>query len=151
NDGHQSATGHTPHAGLREWHLRRPCQISRCERITHSFLGNSSPTSISTFTGSSLVVQPNRRGSPPTCASPVSPGVPYACPHPPLAVWRPTPGSVTISSTVRGTSPPKRSTSAADSPITDLVFALKNPVGRRISATSSGLAAARSSGVGYLA
>ena len=35
--------------------------------------------------------------------------------------------------------------------MTDLVLARKNPVGRRISSTSSGLAAARSSGVGYLA
>ena len=52
---------------------------------------------------------------------------------------------------MRGTSPPNRSHSAADSPITDLVFARKNPVGLRISSTSSGLAAARSSGVGYLA
>jgi hypothetical protein len=35
--------------------------------------------------------------------------------------------------------------------MTDFVLARKKPVGRRISSTSSGLAAARSSGAGYLA
>lgn len=35
--------------------------------------------------------------------------------------------------------------------MTDFVLARKKPHGRRISSTSSGLAAARSSGVGYLA
>ncbi|CAM5229923.1 hypothetical protein SGLAM104S_06267 [Streptomyces glaucescens] len=50
-----------------------------------------------------------------------------------------------------GTSPPNSSVSAFESPVTDLVLARKNPQGRRISSTSSGLAAARSSGVGYFA
>ena len=79
------------------------------------------------------------------------PGTPNALPSTTLAVLRPTPGSVTSSSSVFGTLPPNRSTSAADSPMTDFVLALKKPVGFRISATSSGFAAARSSGVGYLA
>src|SRR5579875_575399 len=151
NDGHQSATGHTPQAGLREWQTRRPCQISRCESITHSDFGKSAPTSASTFTGSSLDVQRSRRASRPKWVSTVIPGMPYALPSTTFAVLRPTPGSVTISSRVRGTSPPNRSRSAAASPITDLVFARKNPVGLRISSTSAGFAAARSSGAGYLA
>ncbi len=77
--------------------------------------------------------------------------MPYALPSTTFAVFRPTPGSVTISLSLRGTWPPNWSRSAAESPITDLVLARKKPVGLRISSTSSGLAAARSSGVGYLA
>ncbi len=79
------------------------------------------------------------------------PGMPNALPSTTLAVLRPTPGRVTRSSSFAGTSPPNRSRSAAARPITDLVLARKNPVGLRISSTSSGLAAASSSGPGYLA
>ena len=80
------------------WQIRRPCQISRCDSITHSDLGKSAPTSASTLTGSSLVVQPNRRDSRPKCVSTVMPGMPYALPRTTFAVLRPTPGRVTISS-----------------------------------------------------
>src|SRR6202012_4393076 len=70
-DGPRAPTGQTPQAGLREWQIRRPCQISRWESSTQSDLGMSSATSASTLTGSSLVVPPNRRDRRPTCGSTV--------------------------------------------------------------------------------
>src|SRR5690606_29307835 len=51
-EGHSAASGHTPHAGLRAWQMRRPCQITRWEKIVHSLLGSSSPTACSILTGS---------------------------------------------------------------------------------------------------
>ena len=49
-------------------------------------------------TGSSDSVQPKRRASRPKCVSTVIPGMPKALPSTTLAVFRPTPGSVTRSS-----------------------------------------------------
>ncbi len=71
------------------------------------------PTSCSTLTGSSCSVQPKRRASRPKCVSTVMPGTPKALPSTTFAVLRPTPGSVTRSFSRPGTSPSKRSTSAA--------------------------------------
>src|SRR5690606_41863157 len=62
-----------------------------------------------------------------------------------------TPDSMTRSSRRPGTSQQKTNTSTYDSHMTDMGLDRKQPVRRRISYTSSGLAAARSSGVGYLA
>ena len=80
-----------------EWQIRRPCQIIRCERSVQSRRGMSAATSASTFTGSTLVVQPNRRASRPKWVSTVMPGMPKALPSTTLAVFRPTPGRVTRS------------------------------------------------------
>ena len=41
-----------PQAGLRAWQTRRPCQISRCDRMVHSDRGISAPTSCSILSGS---------------------------------------------------------------------------------------------------
>ena len=78
------------------------------------------------------------------------PGTPNALPRTTKAVLRPTPGSVTRSSSRPGTSPPKSSRSAAESPMSDFALARKKPVGRMISSSSSGTAAAMSSGGGVL-
>jgi hypothetical protein len=61
---------------------------------------------------------------------------------------RPTPGSSTIASIERGTSPPWSALSARAQPSRLLVFARKKPVGRMISSTSSGRAAASACAVG---
>src|SRR5262245_11209392 len=55
-------------------------------------------------------------------------GTPNALPSTTLAVFRPTPGRVVRSSTVRGTSPPWRSTSALAIPDRARALARKNPV-----------------------
>ena len=104
--------------------------------------GNSEPTSASTLTGSVLVVQPNRRASRPKCVSTVMPGMPNALPSTTLAVLRPTPGSVTRSDSLPGTSPPNRSQSAWPRPIRLLVLARKNPVDWIIFSSSERSAAA---------
>ena len=54
--------------------------------------------------------------------------MPKALPSTTLAVLRPTPGSATSSSSVHGTSPPCRSTSARAIPLSDRALARKNPV-----------------------
>lgn len=64
-----------------------------------------------------------------------------------LAVFRPTPGRVTSSSIVRGTRPPKRSSSARLMAWRACVFWRKNPVGRMSASSSCGSARAKSSGV----
>src|SRR5262245_52336017 len=122
-DGHSVAIGHAPQAGRREWQIRRPCQISRCDSIVHSDFGISDPTSCSTFTGSSELVQPKRRASRPKCVSTVIPGIPNAFPSTTFAVFRPTPGSVTRSLSRLGTSPPYRSHRSCPSLINDVVLA----------------------------
>ena len=91
--GHQRATGQAPHAGLRAWQTRRPCQIRWWLSIVQSRLGNSAPTACSTLTGSVRSVHPNRRASRPKWVSTVIPGIPKALPRTTLAVLRPTPGS----------------------------------------------------------
>ena len=68
-----------------------------------------------------------------------------------LPVLRPTPGSVTRSSSSVGTSPSNRSSSALAMPMMLFVFCRKNPVAWMSSSTSAGSACARSAGVGYLA
>src|SRR6266705_2496334 len=112
NDGHRRAMAQAPHAGRRAWQTRRPCQISRCESMVHSERGNSAPTSASTLTGSVSVVQPSLAASRPKWVSTVMPGTPNAFPSTTLAVFLPTPGSVTRSFRRRGTSPRYRSHSA---------------------------------------
>ena len=74
-------------------------------------------TAASTFSGSVLVVQPNRRASRPKWVSTVMPGMPKAFPSTTFAVFRPTPGRVTRSRSRGGTSPPNLSQSACPSPI----------------------------------
>ena len=56
------------------------------------------------------------------------PGTPSACPRTTLAVLRPTPGSATSASIVRGTSPPCVSTTSVAMPRSERDFARKNPV-----------------------
>ena len=77
-----------------------------------------------------------------------SPGSPKATLRTTLPVLRPTPGIVTRSSSAVGTSPPKRSTTAAAMPMRLFVLERKNPVERMSSSTSSGFAAASDAGSG---
>lgn len=129
----------------------RPWKTTRCESIVHSDFGKISATTASTFTGSSSVVQPNRRARRPKWVSTVIPGTPKALPRTTLAVLRPTPGRVTRSASRPGTSPSNSSRSAIERPIRDFALFRKNPVGRMISSSSAGFAAAMSSGEGYFA
>ena len=57
--------GQAPHAGLRAWQIRRPCQMTRWDSIVQSRLGKRAPTACSTLTGSVSSVQPRRRASRP--------------------------------------------------------------------------------------
>src|SRR3954454_3878046 len=150
-DGHQRATVHAPQAGLRAWHTRRPCQMRWCDSIVQSRLGNSTPTSCSTFTGSVSDVHPKRRANRPKWVSTVMPGRPNALPSTTFAVLRPTPGRVTRSSSVFGTWPPYRSTRACDSFSRDSVLARKKPVGWMICSSFSRSAAAIATASGYAA
>ncbi len=68
--------GQAPQAGLREWQMRRPWKITRCESIVHSLFGKMSATTASTFTGSSSSVHFQRRTRRPKCVSTVMPGTP---------------------------------------------------------------------------
>ena len=78
-----------------------------------------------------------------TCVSTTTPSFfPKALPRTTFAVFRPTPGSVTRSSIVSGTRPPKRSTSAAAIPRTLFVLLRKKPVLRISSSKTAGSAAA---------
>src|SRR5579859_5660927 len=122
-DGHRRASPHAPQAGRRAWQTRRPCQIIRCERSVQPLRGMSAATSASTLTGSVSVVQPKRRASRPKCVSTVMPGMPNALPSTTLAVLRPTPGRVTRSFSLAGTSPPNRSHRACPRPIRLFVLA----------------------------
>jgi hypothetical protein len=100
-------------------------------------LGTSAPTACSTLTGSSSAVQPQRRTSLPKCVSTVMPGTLNALPRMTLAVLRPMPGSLTSSSSVAGSSPPCRSTTAAPNPINELALLRKKPVEWIIASSSA--------------
>src|SRR5665647_2593432 len=71
-DGHWPATGQAPQAGVREWQVRRPWMITRCENIVHSRFSIMAHSSASTATGSSLSVRPSRLVTRSTCV----PGLP---------------------------------------------------------------------------
>src|SRR5665811_398654 len=47
-DGHWPATGQAPQAGVREWQVRRPWMITRCENIVHSRFSIMAHSSAST-------------------------------------------------------------------------------------------------------
>ena len=79
------------------------------------------------------------------------PGTPNAFPSTTLAVFRPTPGSVTRSSSRFGTRPSNASTRRAPSFSSASDLARKKPVGRISSSSSVRSAAARSAGDGYRA
>ena len=108
NEGQSRAIAHAPQAGRREWQTRRPCQISRCDSDRPLRAREQRRHLVLDLLRIGLVVQPNRRASRPKCVSTVSPGTPKAFPSTTFAVLRPTPGSVTRSSSRGGTSPPNR-------------------------------------------
>ena len=110
--------------------------------MVQSFGSNNSATSDSIRTGSSESVQPKRLASRPKWVSTVMPGMPKALPSTTLAVFRPTPGSVTRSSSRPGTSPSYSSTSRLHSAIRFLALARKNPVGLMMASSSAGSASA---------
>ena len=144
--------GQAPQAGLRAWQMRRPWKITWCESIVQSLLGKSAPTAASILSGS-------------VCLGPLP------APHQPLevrvhgdagaaeGVAEHDEGGLAAHAGQLDEVLEAAGNLAAEllhaAPWTalsrDLVLARKKPVGRRISSTSSGSAAARSSGVGYLA
>ena len=81
------------------------------------------------------------------CVSTVRPGTSKQLPSTTFAVLRATPRSVVSSSSVRGTSPPKRLTMSCAVDWIDFAFCRKKPVGRTSASTSAGSAAASFSGV----
>src|SRR5438270_6512921 len=123
--------------------------MSRSDRAVHSSGGTIDVTWNSIFTGSFVWTRPIRFVRRMTCVSTANPGMPNPAPRITLAVLRPIPGICVSSSIVRGTSPPKRSTSARLAAMIRWVLARKNPVGLISRSTSAGSAAARSMGVGY--
>ncbi len=74
--------------------------------------------------------------------STVMPGTPNALPRTTFAVFRPTPGRVTRSASLPGTSPAYRSHRAWPRPMRLLVLARKNPVDWMIFSISARSAAA---------
>ena len=137
------------HAGRRAIHVARPCRINRRLNAPRSAAGTTAFSSCSTLTGSLSSVRPNRLLSRRTCVSTGSPGRSKATLRTTLAVFRPTPGTVTKSSSLVGTSPPNRCSSAAAIPMRLRALARKKPVEWMISSSSSGLARAKEAGSGY--
>ena len=103
----------------------------------------------STFRGSSPWQSPSRFVTRSTWVSTAMPSLrPKAWPRTTLAVFRPTPGSLRMVSTLRGISPPWSRTRPAAKPMMLLVLARKNPVERMMVSTSAGAASARLGAVG---
>src|SRR5918996_143018 len=145
-----SARTQSPQRGLCAVHTRRPCRMSRRLSAPRSSARTIGFNSSSTFTGSVFFVSPSRRDSRSTWVSTGRPGSPMATLRTTLPVLRPTPGRVTRSDSLRGTSPPNRSTRAVAMPMRLRVLFRKKPVDWMICSSSAGSAAARSSGRGYL-
>ena len=129
-DGHDDAIGHAPHAGLRAKQVRRPWKISRCDAMVQSARGSSAVQLLLHHQRvvARGVAEPLRephdvrvRGDAGDAERVAEHHVGGLATHPRQRhqVLEPWPG----------TSPPNRSTSAADSPMTDLVLARKKPVG----------------------
>ena len=85
-----------------------------------------------------------------TCVSTTTPSaMPNHDPSTTLAVLRAAPGTVSSSSMVCGTSPPKSLMILRAAPTTDFDLLRKNPVERMSGSSSSGCSAAKCAGVGY--
>src|SRR5215467_7130860 len=123
--------------------------MRRCVACVHRGLGRRAQRSSCIFSASSALVSPSRWLTRVTCVSTAMAGIPKALPSTTLAVLRPTPGSSTSSSTVRGTTPPWSSTSACPMPMSDLALALKKPVEWISVSRVEGRARAKSSAVRY--
>ena len=115
-DGHQRATGQAPQAGLRAWQRRRPCQITWWQSCVQSLRREQRAD-----LGLDLV-RVGLGGPAEAADQPAEVGVHgdararrRRCPAPRWPSCDPTPGSVTSSASVSGTSPSNRSTSAAPS------------------------------------
>src|SRR5512139_1608118 len=121
---HTSRSTHTGQCGLRAMQVSRPCRIRALPNAVHLFFATWRMSSASTFSGSSECTSPRRLLTRSTCVSTAMAGTPNALPSTMLAVLRPTPGSVTSSSSVRGTSPWKSVTSFWQQAMTDLVLFL---------------------------
>src|SRR2546421_583322 len=147
-DGQKSLSTQSTHRGRRATHTRRPWRISLRLNDPHSAAGSSDDSSCSALTGSVCVVRPSRRLSRPTWVSTGRPGRPRPTLRMTLAVLRPTPGSVVRSSTVDGTTPPKRSTSAVAMPFKLRDLLRKKPVGRISSSSCPSSTPASSAGPG---
>src|SRR5581483_11642589 len=143
-------SGHCAHLGERATQSLRPCQISWCENKVHRSWGIIAIRSCSIFFGSSCFVSSRRRDKRCTCVSTTTPS--FRLNHVPrttLAVLRATPGSVSRSSMLSGTLPPKSLTTFLAAPTTDFDLLRKNPVERTSGSSSSGRKAAKSCTVGY--
>ena len=106
--------------------------------MSHSSRGISAHRSRSIFGGSVFFVHPRRCAIRCTCVSTTTPsGAPNATPSTTFAVFRPTPGSATSSSSVWGTSPPCTSTSARAEPDDRLRLLPENPDPRPTNGSTS--------------
>src|SRR5260221_4817834 len=123
--------------------------MTRCEAGVHSRRGRSAATSCSILSGSACAVQPNLRASRAKWVSTVRAGLPNASPSTTLAVLRPTPGNVTSSSSVPGTSPPNRSHRARPRLVRVRALDRKYPVGWISFSSSAWSAPAWSAAVRY--
>ena len=129
-------------------HVRRPCKIILSEKVPLRF-GGMNPLRInSSFTGSRSSLKPRRPERRMTWVSTGSPGASKATERITFAVFLPTPGKVTRSESVSGTSPENRSSTSRAIPMRLLAFALKNPVAWINSSTAAGSAPAKARGVG---
>ncbi len=104
--GQSRATTQPAQSGLRAWQTRLPCQTSSWWALPHRSGGRSADRSSSTASGSVAFEKPRRRARRPTW---VSTGKAWPAPRwtrTTPAVLRPTPGSASRASRVRGTFPP---------------------------------------------
>ena len=94
-------------SGFLALQIFRPWKIIRWLNIVHPpsrFFGTISIRSYSSLTGSEFADNPSRRLKRMTCVSQVIPGIPKTLPSRQFAVFLPTPGSLTSSCIVEGTS-----------------------------------------------
>src|SRR3990172_2549445 len=138
------------HLGFRARQTRRPCQPRRVANSHRFASGTTAARSFSARAGSFDAVRPRRNDTLPTCVSTGSALAPKHATRRIEAVFLPTPGSAVSASIVAGTFPPCRSAIAAESPRIAFALFRKKPVGRTVSSTASGNAAASARGSGYL-
>ena len=130
--------------------ILRPWRISVSETLVQCLAGKSAVKSASTASAVLNWVKPRRRETRRTCRSTGKPGTLSACPNTTLAVFRPTPGSLTSDFIDAGTVPSWSSASSAAAPLRDRALERKNPVGLTNVSSSSRSASASDLGFGNL-
>ena len=138
DEGHRCATAQSSQLGRLAMHIRRPCQMSRCESIVQLSDAKSGIRSCSIFSGVFSFVKRSSVESLLTCVSTTTPSLrPKTLPKMTFAVFLPTPGRAASSAIVAGTCPPCSAIKPRAKPMIFLALFRKNPVVRIIPSTFS--------------